>query len=424
MLTREENERLCRVGPGTPMGQVWRRYWIPALLTAELPAPDCPPVRVRLLGEDLVAFRDTEGRVGLLDAYCPHRRPSLFWGRNEECGLRCVYHGWKFDVTGACVDMPNEPPDSTFRHKVKTTAYPTFEAAGVVWTYMGPAELEPPKPDYEWLRMPAEYVFVSKTFEACNWVQAMEGGIDTSHSSFAHNNNIQDKTSLRARATAPKLEVEKTGYGFQYVGIRDLKEIGNFVRAYQFIMPSQQMRGAMLNWKDGTWDEIPSVAGHLWVPIDDENVWVYNTLYAAWPERPLTREFILDHETKFGRGPEDVLPGYRLKRNASNDYLIDREVQRTRTFTGIEGINTQDMALQETMEGPFCDRTKERLGTADLAIIAARRLLLEATYEVEKGQMPRGADPSAYRSVRACERIIPKDSEWRTALKEDLEAKF
>ncbi|WP_067935015.1 Rieske 2Fe-2S domain-containing protein [Alicyclobacillus kakegawensis] len=423
MLKREDNERITRTGPGTPMGEVFRRYWIPALLSEELPEPDCPPVRVRLLGEDLVAFRDSDGRVGLLDAYCPHRRAHLFWGRNEECGLRCVYHGWKFDVTGQCVDMPNEPPESNFKHKVKTVAYPCWEGGGVIWTYMGPRDEQPPYPDYEWIRAPETHRFVSKTFEDCNYLQALEGGIDTSHSSFAHNNNLQDKKALRTRATAPKLEVHKRPYGFTYVGIRDLGSDGNYVRAYQFIMPAQQMRGYMTNWSTGEPERYPSVNGHIWVPVDDEHCCVYNWFYSADPQRPLPRKYCLEHEALFGRGPEDMLPGYRLKRNKSNDYLIDREVQRTKTFTGISGINTQDFALQETML-PIVDRSKERLGSADAAIIVARQLLLEATREVESGKPPRGVDPRTYRNVRGCDRILPKGVPWQEGLKEELAAKF
>src|SRR5271167_594357 len=176
MLSHRENERLTRVGPGTPMGQLFRRYWIPAALSEQLPEPDGPPVRCRLLGEDLVAFRDTAGRAGLVGAFCPHRRAPLFFGRNEECGLRCVYHGWKFDRTGACVDMPSEPPDSLFKTKVAIEAYPTWEGGGV-WAYLGPKELQPAPPDYEWVRAPATHRFVSKTFEQANWLQALEGGL-------------------------------------------------------------------------------------------------------------------------------------------------------------------------------------------------------------------------------------------------------
>ncbi|GAX90375.1 hypothetical protein EFBL_2001 [Effusibacillus lacus] len=426
MLTREDNERITLVGSGTPMGEVFRRYWIPAVLSEELPEPDCPPVRVKLLGENLVAFRNSNGQVGLLDRYCPHRRVELFWGRNEECGLRCVYHGWKFDVKGNCVDMPNEPAESNFKNKVKIKSYPVHEAGGVVWTYMGPESEIPPLPDYEWVRAPETHRFISKTYQESNWLQALEGGIDTSHSSFAHNNNIADKNMLRNRATAPKLEVVKTPYGYNYAGIRDLGEEGNYVRAYQFVMPFQQMRGQMCKWTDGSREEYPTVRGHMWVPIDDYNTYVYNFMYSADPSVPLPHEFVMEQEKYFGRGPDDYIPGsgYRLKRNRTNDYLIDREVQRTKTFTGIEGINTQDMAFQENMDGAIVDRTIERLGTADAAIIAARHLLIEATREVQNGNKPRGVDSQTYNRIRGCDKILPKGVDWKEALKEEMTALY
>src|SRR6202049_2746178 len=208
MLKQEENERLVRVGSGTPGGELMRRYWQPALLAEELPERDGPQIRVRLLGEDLIAFRSTDGTVGLVDAFCPHRRAPLFFARNEECGLRCVYHGWKFDRTGTCVDMPSEPAGTTLLSKVKLLAYPTLAKGGVVWTYMGPEEMIPPEPDYEWTRAPATHRFVSKTFENCNWLQALEGGLDTSHSSFAHNNFRSDTSETRQRARSPRIDVE------------------------------------------------------------------------------------------------------------------------------------------------------------------------------------------------------------------------
>jgi len=423
MLKREDNEMITRTGPSTPMGEVFRRYWIPAFLSEELPAADCPPLRIRLLSEDLVAFRDSNGKVGLLDAYCPHRQAHLYWGRNEECGLRCVYHGWKFDIDGNCVDMPNEPPESNFKNKVKTVAYPCWEGGGIVWTFMGPADKVPAYPDYEWLRAPETHRFVTKTFEECNYLQAVEGGIDTSHSSFAHNNNLKDKNALRARATAPKLEVYKQPYGFTYVGIRGLGDRGNYVRAYQFVMPAQQMRGYMTNWSTGEPEEYPSVNGHLWVPVDDENCCVFNWMYSASPDKALPRDYCIEHETLFGRGPTNSLPGYRLARNQSNDYLIDREVQRTDTFTGISGINTQDFALQETMR-PTVDRSKEHLGAADAAIIVARQLLIEAVHDVEEDRAPRGVNPQAYRDVRGCDKILDKDTPWEVGLAQSLIAQF
>src|SRR5215204_3073496 len=188
MLSQAENELLCRTGPGTPMGELFRRFWLPALLPSELPAPDSEPIRFRILSEDLIAFRDTNGKVGFLDQHCPHRGASLFFGRNEECGLRCVYHGWKFDAAGNCVDMPSEPAESTFKERIRQTAYPCAERGGVIWAYLGPAERQPALPELEWALLPEDQRFASKRLQECNWLQAMEGGIDSSHISFLHQN--------------------------------------------------------------------------------------------------------------------------------------------------------------------------------------------------------------------------------------------
>ena len=216
MLSREENELVTRVGQGTPMGNAMRMYWIPALLSREIAEPDGPPARVRLLGEDLVAFRDTEGRIGLIEEFCPHRRVSLYFGRNEECGLRCIYHGWKFDVAGACVDMMNEPEEYDFKHKVRITAYPTCELGGIVWAYLGPAEKMPPLPKFAWTQAPEANRHVTKVIEECNWLQALEGGIDTSHAPILH--RLLTDSSKRGgikpsnpfvRGKAPKLVVDR-----------------------------------------------------------------------------------------------------------------------------------------------------------------------------------------------------------------------
>jgi phthalate 4,5-dioxygenase len=423
MLKPEDNERITRVGPGTPMGNLQRRYWIPCALSSELPEPDGAPIRVRLLGEDLVAFRDSQGGVGLMDAFCPHRRAPMFFGRNENSGLRCVYHGWKFDRAGQCVDMPSEPPDSMFKSKVTIKTYPTWEGGGLVWTYMGPPEHQPPVPDYEFTRAPATHRYVSKTFEQCNWLQALEGGLDTSHSSFAHNNEIHDKSHLRSQDTAPRLEVYRTDYGYTYAGIRNLGD-QSYVRAYHYVLPAQQMRGRVTSRKGKHVDDHPTINGHIWVPIDDTTCWVYNWMYSYTPDIPLTEEYAVALETQYGRGPDDLIPGtYRLKRNLDNDYLIDRQVQKTRTFTGITGVNTQDMALQEGM-GPIVDRSKEHLGTSDRAIIVMRQLLMEAMRDLEDGKPIRGTDPATYSRVRAVDLVIPPAPDWREALKHELVAKF
>ena len=181
MLRKEQNELLTRTGAGTPMGAMFRRYWMPALLAAELPENDCPPVRVQLLSERLIAFRDTAGHYGLLDEFCAHRGVSLWFGRNEECGLRCPYHGWKYDVTGQCVEIPSEPERSGFRAMIRLRSYPLVERGGVLWTYMGPPEHQPGLPEFEFAMVPPEQSYTSKRLQYCNWLQAMEGGIDSSH---------------------------------------------------------------------------------------------------------------------------------------------------------------------------------------------------------------------------------------------------
>src|SRR5579864_5826858 len=186
MFSKEDNELITRTGPGTPMGNVFREYWLPAMLSRELPSPDCDPVRVMLLGERLIAFRDTNGKVGLLQNHCPHRGASLFFGRNEEGGLRCVYHGWKFAIDGTCVDMPNEPAESDFKSKVKALAYPTRERNGVIWAYLGPREHPPELPDIEANNLPEGTWMVTAIQRESNWLQGLEGDIDTSHFSFLH----------------------------------------------------------------------------------------------------------------------------------------------------------------------------------------------------------------------------------------------
>lgn len=422
MLKPEDNERLVRVGRGKPVGELFRRYWIPALLSSEVADVDGPPLRVRLLGEDLIAFRDTSGRVGLVDAFCPHRRAPLFFGRNEECGIRCAYHGWKFDVHGNCLDTPSEPADSALKSRIKITAYPTLDRGGIIWAFLGPPAQVPPPPDYEWTRAPATHRHVSKTFEHCNYLQALEGGLDTSHSSFVHNNNIR-RADLRTHDRAPRIEVERTDYGYTYSSTRHYGEGKRYVRVYHYVMPSQQMRGGMIA-SDGKRHEVPKLDGHIWVPIDDEHTYVYNWACGYDESAPLTKEYMAEWESFAGRGENDLIPGtFRLKRNISNDYLVDRSLQKSSTFTGITGLNTQDFALQEGM-GPIVDRSKEHLGASDKAIVALRRLLLEATYAVERGERPRGTNPEAYRNIRPYDDFVDGEADWRQALVKELLAKW
>jgi phthalate 4,5-dioxygenase len=423
LLSKEINELLTRVGPGTRMGDLLRRYWLPAVLADEVAEPDGAPVRVRLLGEELVAFRDSAGQVGLVGARCPHRGAPMFFGRNEECGLRCVYHGWKFDAAGNCVDMPSEPPESPFKTKVNIAAYPTWEGGGLVWAYLGPRAEMPPYPDFEWLRAPASHRRVSKTLENANFLQALEGGIDTAHSSFVHNNDLTDAAKLKNQNTHPLLEVEPTEYGFRYAGIRALSDGRTYVRAYQYVMPVMQMRAALLA-HDGSPRKLPSIRGHIWVPIDDEWTMVYNWLCAADPDRGISDEAWARHEKAAGRAADDFIEGtYRLKRNLANDFLIDRELQRTRTYTGITGLNTQDYAVQEGM-GPIVDRSTEHLGTSDRAIIAARRMLRRALDDIAAGRQPPGADTRVPGALRPAEGIIEGSLPWQEALKDMLAAQW
>jgi phenylpropionate dioxygenase-like ring-hydroxylating dioxygenase large terminal subunit len=412
MMNRDDNLVACRVGPGTPMGSVLRSYWMPALLAADLPKPDCAPVRVRLLGEDLVAFRDSDGRVGFLDEFCPHRGASLFLGRNEDRGLRCVYHGWKFDVDGTCVDMPNEPSETQFKERIHHVAYPTRETGDVIWAYMGPRDKPPALPDFEWMRVPSSHRFVSKTLQYSNYLQGVEGGIDTVHTQFLHNNNLGDSSTL-TRAAAPRLEVERTDYGFRYAGLRDLGAEGTYARVYQFVMPFHQFRPDAPLRRGAGPSPTPITRGHMWVPIDDENTWVFNWMLASDEDRPLTRELIEEHEASAGRGPDGEV-GAQRRRTRANDWNIDREIQRTRTFTGIEGINNQDLAVQESM-GAIANRAREHLGQTDMAVIAARRLMLDAVKSVAEGIDPPGVDPATYRRVRARQFIVPKDVRWQDA---------
>src|SRR5215203_1074471 len=249
MLSHEDNELITRVGPGTPMGNFMREYWVPAILSSELPSPDSDQLRVLLLGERLIAFRDSNGTVGLMDHACPHRGASLFFGRNEECGLRCVYHGWKFDVEGNCVDQLNEPPEHQFKQHIHITAYPTVELGGLVWAYLGPADKMPPAPKFAWTQVPESRRHVSKVIQECNWLQALEGGIDTSHAPILHraltnstvHAGIAPSTAF-VRGKAASLEVDVADYGYMYAGVRPLGDDQIYVRTYHYVMPFTQIR--------------------------------------------------------------------------------------------------------------------------------------------------------------------------------------
>ena len=418
MLSVEENKVLTQTGPGTPMGDLLRRFWLPALIPNEL-SPDGVPVRLRIMSEDLVAFRDTNGKVGIIDAYCPHKLAPLFFGRNEECGLRCVYHGWKFDVDGNCVEMANEPPEHRFQDKVKTKAYPTQEWGGLIWVYMGPAHLEPELPQFEWGRVPESHRHLARWLQQTNYAQGMEGEIDTSHISFLHGGltpyqrDNPEKRQTRAGSRdlpivdgAPKLTLNRTDYGFVYGARRDTGNGDYYWRVTQWLFPMYSMI-AGTQWPRG---------GRAWVPIDDENTSVFGYNYN--PEAPLTQEQIETIESgrafppRVERGRHELRDGYVIDHNLGvankgNDYLIDREVQNTMTFTGIWGINEQDRGLQEGM-GRSVDRSREHLGTADQATITARRLLINMARDLQEGIEPAIATNGDLYRVRSLDFISPE----------------
>ena len=419
-MKAEHNELLVRTGPGTPMGELFRRYWMPILLDRELPEPDCPPVRVKCLGERMVAFRDTHARLGLVDEFCAHRGVSLFFGRNEECGLRCPYHGWKYDVTGQCIEVPSEPSESGFREKIKLKSYPLVERGGVIWVYMGPPDQQPPLPEWEFATVPPEQSYMSKRLQENNWLQAMEGGIDSSHVSFLHSGALNtDPLFKGSKGNAynlgdkkPVFEVVESEGGL-YIGARRNAEDGKYYwRITPWVMPCFTMvppRG-----------DHP-MHGHFWVPMDDGTCMAWSFDYH--PVRALSaeeRNAMVD-----GKGVHVRVDPvtFRPMQNRDNDYLIDRQAQKEgRTFSGVEGIGMQDASLQESM-GPIQDRTKENLVSTDNGIIMARHRLIRAARDLAaKGTLPPGRD-TAHMKVRSVAVVLPAGTPFREGAGEALRAR-
>ena len=417
MLTREINELLTRTGPGTPMGELFRRYWIPALLTEELPEPDCPPVRVKLLSERLIAFRDSAGEYGLIDEFCAHRGVSLWFGKNEEGGLRCSYHGWKYDVNGQCLEVPSAPDDSLFCTKVKLTSYPLVRIGNVLWTYMGDPEHQPALPEFEWIHLPEEHRYTSKRWQESNWLQALEGGVDSSHVAWLHSGGLKDDPLFQGAKgneytlddRRPSFEVAEADGGL-FIGARRNADSEHYYwRITPWVMPSFTMvppRG-----------DHP-VHGHFWVPIDDENVWVLTFDYH--PTRPLSDDEL--NAMKEGHGVHNkYVPGtYRPLQNKDNDYQMDRDAQsRGESFSGVWGIAMQDASLQESM-GPIVDRTKELLVSTDIGIIKARRKLRKAAEALrDSGVNPPGVNPAHHR-VRSAAVVLSTEEDFMDACRGDL----
>jgi phenylpropionate dioxygenase-like ring-hydroxylating dioxygenase large terminal subunit len=417
MLSAAENEVLVRTGADTPMGRLLRRFWIPALLAQELPDPDGTPLRVRLMGEDLVAFRDSTGRVGLVEPLCAHRGANLFFGRNEDGGLRCIYHGWKFDATGACLAMPNVPNDANYerlRGQMGIVAYPTQEFGDLIWCYMGPGE-PPPLPKFELGLVSAGQRFVSKKLQQCNWAQSLEGALDTAHFTFLHTSLQTDEalavmSQSEAAASGdprrvqwlredgiPRFSSVEHAAGIALGAARKADPGNLYWRISQFLLPNHALVPSTFPGEN--------YHGQTFVPIDDENCWVY--CYTWNPDHdldPVERERYRNGHTIHANVDAEWVP----IRNRTNDYLIDRRKQKYVNFTGIDGVSEQDAAAQDS-QGRIADRTREHLSVTDIGVIQFRKAVFDAARALQQGEIPAAlAHPDAY-YIRGGGWVAPAD---------------
>ena len=414
MLTREENELLCRVEGDAPMGQLMRRHWTPVCLIEEVNEPDGTPVKARVFGENLVVFRDSDGRVGVLDEACPHRGASLAFGRNEEGGLRCLYHGWKMDAEGNVLEMASEPAASGMVDKVKHRAFPTQEWGGMVWAWFGPADAMPAFQPPAWAPTADTRVTIAKVLLPCNWAQILEGAIDSAHSSSLHSSDMVPARVDSAKATAntwlrpstdkaPRMQVQRTGYGFRYAALR--RPIQNaathdYVRSTVFVAPATALIPP---------NNLYNVA-NINVPMDDTNTVFY---FIAWghpaqtPETETWRKFLRQTVGV------DLDADYRPLRTLENKFWQDRQAMKAGNFTGITGFPNQDVAMWLTT-GPIADRSNDRLGASDLAIVEFRRQMLDAVKAFQQGAPAIGTgDEAVTPAVCAFQAIVPKTTDWR-----------
>jgi phenylpropionate dioxygenase-like ring-hydroxylating dioxygenase large terminal subunit len=415
-IRQDHNDELTRVGPGTPMGELMRHYWLSVMHSSELVAGGSP-VRLPLLGERLVAFRSPSGELGVMDHRCPHRNASLFYGRNEEGGLRCVYHGWKFDPQGRCVDVPNIVDGDAFKAKVRTTDYKACERHGIVWVYLGRADTVPPVPRIEVMEAEEGDLEIEFAMRECNWLQALEGDIDTSHLGFLHVGNVQpddllpdDPMRYVVANRAPELEVADAPWGTTYCATKRRPDGGRYLRYANFMFPcwTQAPQGQFEN----------NLFSRAWVPMDDTHTM---SITLMWKQRGNLFRTKADGEPLPGVAPLQLLPNttdwlgrYRCVQNARNDYLIDREAQRGgRIYSGISNIGMQDQAVTESM-GEISDRSREHLTPSDLMIIRTRRRLLLAARALAKdGTLPPGVDdPFVYRLARSGDMMVDGDADW------------
>jgi phthalate 4,5-dioxygenase len=408
---REQQDLICRVTSDAPMGQMMRRYWLPALLSEEVAEPDGTPVRVRILGDNLVAFRNTGGTLGIVDAACPHRLASLALGRNEEDGLRCIYHGWKFGVDGSCLEMPTEPEGYNFRERIRIRAYPVREAGGVVWVYLGPPEREPAFPAYDWTRIPRNQIALVKFLENANYLQMAEGAIDSAHTRFLHRGTIEpNEEKIRNNLTrdlAPKLECADTCYGFRYVAIRKPNEGADqlkTVKMTRYVFPTTAITSRPIS------RENPALL-QIFVPVDDEHTMHYS-IWHSLEGLPIDEE--RQRARYFMRPGVDLDEQWRPRANRDNWYQQDRAKMKNGSWTGIDSLMMQDAACQETM-GPITDHGQERLGTSDVAIIRLRKRLLESVRRFQAGEPSIGlATPYDHAQLTHIEQIpIPVEDRWQ-----------
>ncbi len=399
MLSAADNEALTRTGPGTVMGDYFRQYWQPVALSRQLEA-DGAPLRVDVFGERLVAFRSADGVVGLVDARCPHRGADLYFGRNEDCAIRCVFHGWKFDRQGLPLELPNVPAGSAYHRTIRLRAYRTREYAEMVWAWLGPEENSVPEvPVLDAGQVPASHRFVTKKLQECNWAHSLEGALDTSHFSFLHmpapgvpsNGNADapaDEKRLRwiREDPLPEFSILEHEVGFVVGGARRAEGSDRYWRSAQFALPAHSTTPSTLPGE--------THFGYTWVPIDDENCWIYT--YAWNPDRPLDEA---ERSTlASGHGViAEVDTHFVPVRNRANEYRIDRHQQKHVSFTGVRGVAEQDAMIQDS-QGRIADRTQEHLTASDAAIVRFRRLMIEGARSLAAGRPPTAPwHPQSYR---------------------------
>jgi phthalate 4,5-dioxygenase oxygenase subunit len=411
MLTAEDNAALTQVGPGTPLGKFFRRYWIPAAKSEEIKEPGGAPVRVGLLGEKLVAFRDPTGKPGLMDEFCPHRRASLYYGRVEEGGMRCLYHGWKMGCSGQILETPAEPKDSKLAANLRHTSYPVREAGGILWTYMGPKELEPSFPNFPWLNLPESRLLAVKMFQDSNYLQGLEGDLDPAHPNYLHRDfELDDKKSwagagwqsianLMSDGT-PEILCEETPYLMRVGAIRKTPEPNlRYVRTTEWVAPFYTYIATGPH---------ESRLFKAWLPINDSQCYTFYIHFNPHQDLDLPSIY-----ANWGHRAEP--PHYRTAHTLANSHLQDRRKMAT-NYSGVEGAAIQDRAVQESM-GPICDRTQEHLGTSDKAVIFYRRLILKKLKEMAEGKPLPGLDPKLDFQHRTASWYMPEDKPWQDCLR-------